>query len=175
MRMNKKLLLVISVAMLLITAGCAGSGQSDTGVILLIPYTNEASGISANVPLNWGEVEQGVFVRSDSPTDLLVLQLQKLPDMALEEVKTLALTDLGLERFPESYESFSSADLEWELFMVEFEEPTIGLLKALLGLSADEGNTYAVLVGSLEKDYDRYVPIIKSVFDHALYSFRPLE
>jgi hypothetical protein len=175
MRMKKKLLLGIWVGLLLITAGCAGTGQNGSGAVLMIPYTNETLGISANVPLNWGEVDLGVFVRAESDSDLILLQIQKIPDMSLEEVKTLASTDLGLDRFPESFDRYSSAQFEWELFELEFSEQSVGHLKSLVGLSGDESNTYAVLVGTLEKDYDRYVLIIKSVFDHSLYSFRLLE
>lgn len=173
--MKKKLLLGIWVGLLLMTAGCAGSGQNGSGAVLMIPYTNEAMGIGVNVPLNWGEVDIGVFVRAESASDLLLLQVQRIPDMTLDEVKTLALTELGLERFPDSYGNFSSAELDWEIFEVEFETPETGFLKALLGLSADEQDTYAVLLGTLEMEYDRYAPIIESVFDHALYSFRILE
>lgn len=173
--MKKKLLLGIWVGLLLMSAGCAGIGQNGSGVVLMIPYTNEAMGIGANVPLNWSEVAPAVFGHSDSPNGLMVLQLQTIPGMALEDVKTLAVTELGLKRFPESHGRFSSAEFEWELFVVEFEEPTTGYLKALLALAADDNDSYAVLVGTYEKDYEAKKLALEHVFEHTLYSFMLLE
>lgn len=167
--------LIVSCLSLLMIS-CSGSEDlANSGYVTMMPYVNEGMGIRVVVPLNWTEVSEGEFVRRISQRDQTTLVLAKLPNMSLDEAKSFAASELGLEQLPPSAGTYSSSGFTWDLY--EFESMMSGVMdmKLHLALASNEGGAYGVLVGALEQDYVNEAPLHETVFIHVVHGFSPLE
>jgi hypothetical protein len=137
------------------------------GVIELVPYTNEAMGISGIVPDGWGELAPGVNARSDPATDPTVLVQRAAPNDSAEEMIAGTLGEFGVESLPaEPMDSFESDSLSWAIYMVQGE--------SILAIAIAETDTmtYLVVLSSAPSEADA---LVESVFFPVLASLTPAE
>jgi hypothetical protein len=95
--------------------------------------------------------------------------------MSLEDAKSFAASELGLDELPSSLDNYTSPTLTWELY--EFESMMGGLinLKFMLAMASDEVDVYAVLMAGLEVDFVNEAPFHETIFIHVVHGLSPLE
>ena len=170
-----RFIVLVCCISLLITS-CGGSlDPGDIGYVTMMPYVNEGMGIRSVVPLNWIETSAGEFQRRESELDQTTLILAKIPEMSLEEAKSFAASQLGLDELPSSLGNYTSPTLTWELY--EFESMMGGLinLKFMLAMASDEVDVYAVLMAGLEVEFVYEAPFHETIFIHVIHGLSPLE
>jgi len=147
----------------------------DVGYVSMMPYVNEGMGVRSVVPLNWTETSAGEFQRRASELDQTTLILAKIPEVSLEDAKSFAASELGLDELPKSLGTYTSPYLAWDLY--EFESMMGGQinLKFMLALASDEVDAYAVLMAGLEVEFVNEAPLHETIFIHVVHGFSPLE
>ncbi len=136
-------------------------------MIELVPYTNEAMGISGVVPDGWGELAPGVNARGDPASDPTVLVQRAAPNDTAEEMIAGTLGEFGVEKLPaEPMDSFESDSLSWTIYMVQGE--------SILAIAIAETDTmtYLVVLSTAPSEADA---LVESVFFPVMASLTPAE
>lgn len=137
------------------------------GVIELVPYTNDAMGITGVVPDGWQELAPGVNARSDPASDPTVLVQQAAPNESADEMISGTLGQFGVESLPaEPMDSFESGSLSWTIYMEQ------GQSILAMAVAETDTTTYFVLLSSAPSEADA---LVESVFFPALASLTPAE
>jgi hypothetical protein len=173
---KRTLILVVLASMLFLAVSCIGlPPEGNIGVISVVPYVNKELGLRGIVPAEWEEFDQGNFARANSPIDQSSLILASALGMSMDEAKTYAASQLGLDELPESLESYKSPYLLWDLYEVDLDDPGVGTLKMNIALTDSGSMVYGVLVIALARDYEAEKPFHETVFIHAVHALMPLE
>ena len=169
-----RLLWIAAVAVLLIAVALPDAGS---GVVIMAPFTSDASGLRGVVPQGWVEVEPGVFARGTSSTDRTALILQSAPGVALEELAAEAATQLGLERLPDQVGIYSGSSLTWNLYSFDAQLENLGseTFSVNLGLATQDSVTYVVALIASPQDYAAQTPMFETAFKHVLFALAPVE
>ena len=169
-----RLLWIAAIAVLLIAVALPDAGN---GVVIMTPFTSDASGLRGVVPQGWIEVEPGVFARGTSSTDRTALILQSAPGVTLEGLAAVAGTQLGLERLPERADSYSGSSFTWDMYSFDAQIGDLGSesFRVNLALATQDSVTYVVALIASPQDYAAQTPIFETAFKHVLYALAPVE
>jgi glutamine amidotransferase-like uncharacterized protein len=136
-----------------------------------IPYTNKDAGFSGVVPSGWVQEESGQFGRGASATDPTFLVQLGVPGATVDLVTQLLLPNIGLEALPERIGSIENANLSWDLYIVERQDPEAGTVMMDLALAQGDARAYVVLFGATPSEYDE---LHYAVFVRAVDALTPL-
>jgi CubicO group peptidase (beta-lactamase class C family) len=110
-------------------------------------------GIEGLVPQGWQEAGPGVYVRGESPSDLVSLIQQAAPGATAEQLSGLLQSQLGIDEMPELLDSLETEAFVWDLYLIEVEAPGVGEVMVDLALAETEVGTYLVLLQVLPDEY----------------------
>lgn len=151
------------------TAEPAAEATAESGVIILVPHSDEAYGIESVVPDGWTNGGNGVFLRQNDATDVTVIAQQSAA-LNPEALLNALLPQLALTEAPESVGTYTGAALEWTLYKIDVSVGSISLTVDL-ALASERGATYLVLLQTAPADYDA---LHTSIFLPTLDSFAPM-
>lgn len=171
-RWNPVFLLLLVCA---VSACGGGHGETGTGQILMETYFDEEFAIRSVAPMHWAKAGSGTFFGGSSLRDFGILVQQGVIDISREEGYEMLLDSLGLEALPERSGVYRSPEMQWELYLVEFEDQGILPMKGNLALSMKDSAMYVVFVGSQSYTYDEHPALYDRVFYQAVYAFTPVE
>jgi pimeloyl-ACP methyl ester carboxylesterase len=138
--------------------------------VQLVPFSDEAFGISGVIPQGWISPSPGLFVRQKDNADGTLLVIQSA-FASPESVWTSLLPQLGLDNIPESVGSLQTASLDWSLYQVEVTAQ--GLTVSIdLGLANANGRTYSVLLQSASAEA---MSLRESVFMPVMEGLEPIQ
>jgi hypothetical protein len=132
---------------------------------LFMSYTNKDSGFRGVVPVGWVEKRPGEFGRADSATDPTFLVQLGVPGATLDLVTDLLLPKLDLTVLPERAGSIENANLSWDLYTVERQDPDMGKMIMNMALAQGGAGVYVVLFGAMPNEYDdmHYAVFLRAV------------
>ena len=118
------------------------------GVIELEPFTVE--GLSGVVPAGWNELEAGIYTRSNPELDPTLIAQMAAPGEDAESIALAVLANFGLTELPATpMDSYESAALTWEIYLLESERATLGL-----ALAETDQVAYLVLLAAAPDEID---------------------
>lgn len=159
---------------LLLSACTPALSAGESGSILMQPYENEEIGIRSIVPSGWAEVGPGQFVRGSTPEDQTVLVVASVPSMSILELRDLAASQLELDPLPESFDSYQTPFLEWDLHTVTLDQPEIAGIKLDIALAAGNKAAFGVVFVTIQSDYDAERSMFDTLWTHTLDAFEPI-
>ncbi len=130
--------------------------------------TVETVGISVEVPRGWVSVEEGIWLRNNSPLDLAQVGIFQAPikSSELEEYfASVAVGYLGLDSAPLEAGQREQNGLDWTLYIATSDGRPVDIAMA--------GYKGRSLVLSLISNYDERDPLYKTVFLPMIDSARP--
>jgi hypothetical protein len=139
--------------------------EGESGLVAMIPFTNEEYGIRGNAPLE-GWSDRAVLVQES-----VLGTMDEFVDVVVEK------TDLV--QLPQTTGVYEGAFLTWDLytFGTRIAEAGPAVFKVNLGVAQSSGGAkqYMVLLITQPMDYPAHKLKYDAVFEHALYAFEPLE
>jgi len=132
--------------------------------IILVPFTDETSGISGVVPQGWVELWPGTY---RSKLGVVVILQQAQPSTEADGLLQSLTTQFGLGEVPESVGSREANDLNWSLY--EFEAQGLAID---LAIAESDGTSYFILLQSTASERDFYYA---EVFLPAIDGFIPFD
>jgi hypothetical protein len=132
---------------------------------LFMPYTNKDAGFNGVVSESWIEKRPGEFGRGNSDTDPTFLVQQGVPGATVDMVTELLLPKLGLAALPERAGSIENANLSWDLYTGERQDPDMGKMIMNMALSQGDAGVYLVLFSAMPDEYDdmHYAVFLRTV------------
>lgn len=115
--------------------------------VVLVPYTDEAFGISSLIPDGWQNVGLGVYARGQNALDQTVIMQQAAPGIPADSLLELLGSQLGWETAPEISGTYEAANYSWNLYETEVEG-----FPAHLALSDADGTVLLVLMLTLAEE-----------------------
>jgi hypothetical protein len=164
--MNKRALLGVLAIVLVAASGCVASlPLGESGSIAMLPFTDKEQGIRGNALL--GDTSDWVLLNQESFQG------------TREELAALAIEQTDLIQIPRSYGTFQGAFLTWDLyrFTTRVAEAGPDLFHIDLAVAQGTGGErqYLVVLIARPMDYAANPAKYRTVLDHALYAFEPLE
>jgi glutamine amidotransferase-like uncharacterized protein len=136
-----------------------------------VPYTNVEARFSGVVPEGWIERGPGEFGRGDPDIDPTFLVQLGVPGATVDLVTELLLPKIGLEGLPASTGCIQNADLSWDLYTFERQDPEMGPVRMDLAFARGDAGVYVVLFGARPGEYD---DLHYAVYLRALDALAPL-
>lgn len=128
-------------------------------------FANEETGIRGLVPEGWIEKRTGEFSRADSDTDSTLLVQLGVPGATVHFVTELLLPKLGIQALPERAGSFENAELAWELYTFERQEPEMGKMVMDMAFAQGDAGAYVILFGVAPEEHEdlHYTVFLRAV------------
>lgn len=163
-----KPLLLCGVLLLVLAALPLAAAAQDE--IVLEPATLDVFGINVVVPEGWQSVGPGVFARASAAGDVVLIAQQSAPFSA-EQLLQAVLPQLGLTEAPDPVGEVTTDALNWTLYQVDVEIPTLGLVRVDVAIAQGIGASYTVMLQATSDEYDA---LHEQVFLPALEAFQPI-
>jgi hypothetical protein len=112
-------------------------------------FSNQELGISGVVPDGWVQAQPGLWLRHASETDLTHLVQQRVGGINCDDVMTIAVSQEGLEAFPEQVGMIESPNFTWSWYRSKVSGPVPRVVDLAL---AQHGNWIYV-----QEDLDRFL------------------
>jgi len=156
---------IIALIMVLLTMPALAQDS-----ITLKPYTDKTLGLTGVIPDGLQDMGNGLYERDQSPSDVTVLLQQSMP-VSADQVMISFLPRVGLTTAPQSIGTYQSAALNWTLYKVDFQTPTI-TIAVDFALAEDKvtGKTYFVALQTASDEYDT---LHKAIFLPMLNALAP--
>jgi hypothetical protein len=165
-KLTKSLRLGVLLCVLVVVTACTGSlpgGKS--GVVAMMPFTDREQGIRGNAPLSGWADRVALNQESFSGT--------------LEEWVATAVEKTDIVSLPRSVGTYEGSFLTWDLYTfstrIEGAGPDIYRVDVGLAQNKARSKVYMVLLVTAPVDYAANQAMYRTVFEHALYAFEPLE
>lgn len=154
------------MCVLVAVTACTGSlPEGESGVVAMIPFTNEEHGIRGNALL-------------DDSADWVLLNQESFSGTR-DELAAILMEQTDLVQIPRSIGIYKGAYLTWDLYRfttrVADEGPKIFHVDLALAQGPGDDRQYLVVLVALPMDYAATPAKYRTVFEHALYAFEPLE
>jgi hypothetical protein len=158
--------LIAIVCVSLIVIACAAPlPEGESGLVAMVPFTNEEQGIRGNTLL-------------DNSAERMILNQEAFPGTR-EELAAIAKEQTELVQIPRSTGAYKGAYLTWDLYRfttkIVGEGSTIFHVDMALAQGTGDDKQYLVTLVALPMDYAANPAKYHTVFEHALYAFEPLE
>ena len=133
-------------------------------------FTDKDIGISGVVPAGWGQVDPGIWARQASETDPTHLVQHKVGGVSSDQVMTIAVSQEGLDEFPEHVGAVESTNSTWDWYRGKASEPVPRVVD--IGLTQRENWVYIVVLATVPGEiHDMH----KAVFLPAIKALAPAE
>jgi hypothetical protein len=155
---------VLACVLLAMTACVAPLPEGESGLVAMIPFTNEEYGIRGNAPMG-GWSDRAVLIQESFPG-------------TMDDLVELAVAQTDLVRLPRSTGTYRGAYLTWDLytFSTRVEDAGPDIYRVDMGLAHVERDAryYLVFLIAQPMDYEANKALYQTVFEHALYALEPL-
>lgn len=163
------------LCLVILISGCtAVDSDGNDGQIIMMPVTNEELGFNGVVPMNWHQDNPGVFTAKGSLRDFGILVHNILPGTGLEGLIDSLEESRGVVLLSGDAGEYHSPVMDWETYLVEFDEQGLATLRGRMGVAEQDSTVYIVFSGSIENNYERYPQVYDTVFYQVLHAFKPI-
>lgn len=173
--MRKRLFLGILAGVLLSLTACA-TPSADIGVIAMVPFANDTTGIRGVAPAGWAEPESGTFTSVTPLMEQSQLHQKSFPG-SVDELAPALMAEIGVDELPSGAGIFKGSSFTWDLyeFELQIEDSGTETYRARLAMAEGESASYFIAVAATLDAHDANAPLLDTVFTHALYALAPLD
>jgi pimeloyl-ACP methyl ester carboxylesterase len=140
--------------------------SEETAVVEMVPFSNEAMGITGLAPSGWTEAGPGVYIRATSALDVVTLIQQAAPATA-EALLSGLMGQLGLGEAPSSMGEHEANGLTWTLYALQVQSVSVDI-----ALAESDGLVLIVLLQSAQDERDA---LYEAVFLPAVDALVPID